>query len=131
MRPALAPLLCPLCRLLTACALLGLVLLPPGVMPHVGASGALEMVLCSAQGPVTMVIDPVTGETHRKPPADSAKPACDWAMAQPIAALQASLPPLAAPVQLDRRATPARANALWRPAHDPRGLYARGPPSVV
>lgn len=118
-------------RLLAVVAALGLAALPQGAMPHVGTAGALELVLCSVDGPVTMVVDPITGETKRKAPGGSAKPACDWATAHgPVALIAAPLPP-SPPQTLDRRAAPSLAVALWRPAHDPRGLYARGPPSLV
>lgn len=118
-------------RLLAFVAAYGLAILPTGVMPHVGATGALELVLCSVEGPVTMVVDPITGETKRKAPSDSAKPACDWATAHSSGTVLTEAPFPKPPQTLDRQAAPAMETALWRPAHDPRGLYARGPPSLV
>lgn len=118
-------------RLLAFVAAFGLAILPTGVMPHVGATGALELVLCSVEGPVTMVVDPITGETKRKVPSDSAKPACDWATAHSSGTVLTEAPFPKPPQTLDRQAAPAMETALWRPAHDPRGLYARGPPSLV
>lgn len=118
-------------RLLAFVAAFGLAILPTGVMPHVGATGALELVLCSVEGPVTMVVDPITGETKRKAPSDSAKPACDWATAHSSGTVLTEAPFPKPPQTLDRQAAPAMETALWRPAHDPRGLYARGPPSLV
>ena len=118
-------------RLLAFVAAFGLAILPHGVMPHVGAGGALELVLCSVDGPVTMVVDPITGETKRKMPSGSAKPACDWATAHGAVTILAEAPQPIPPETLDRRAAPAMATAVWRPAHDPRGLYARGPPALV
>ena len=118
-------------RLLAFVAAFGLAILPHGVMPHVGATGALELVLCSVEGPVTMVVDPITGETKRKAPSDSAKPACDWATAHSSGTVLTEAPFPKPPQTLDRQAAPAMETALWRPAHDPRGLYARGPPSLV
>ena len=118
-------------RLLAFVAAFGLAILPTGVMPHVGATGALELVLCSVEGPVTMVVDPITGETKRKAPSDSAKPACDWATAHSSVTVLTEAPFPKPPQTLDRQAAPAMETALWRPAHDPRGLYARGPPSLV
>ncbi len=118
-------------RLLAFLAAFGLAILPTGVMPHVGATGALELVLCSVEGPVTMVVDPITGETKRKAPSDSAKPACDWATAHSSGTVLTEAPFPKPPQTLDRQAAPAMETALWRPAHDPRGLYARGPPSLV
>lgn len=118
-------------RLLAVLAVFGLSLLPPGVMPDIAADGSIEMVLCSGDGAVTMVYDPATGETHPKQDRQSAKPGCDWAMAHAEAG-QAPLPfVLALPETATRRAAPALANDLWRPAHDPRGLYARGPPILI
>jgi hypothetical protein len=118
-------------RLLAVMAVLSLGILPPGVMPEWGATGGIEMVLCSGDGAVVMVMDPATGETRPKPDRTSAKPGCDWAMAQGVADL-APLPfALTAPETATHRAARARANDLWRPAHDPRGLYARGPPALV
>lgn len=118
-------------RLLAFVAAFGLAILPTGVMPHVGATGALELVLCSVEGPVTMVVDPITGETKRKAPSDSAKPACDWATAHSSGTVLTEAPFPKPPQTLDRQAAVAMETALWRPAHDPRGLYARGPPSLV
>jgi hypothetical protein len=100
-------------------------------MPHVGETGGLELVLCSAEGPVSMIIDPVTGEARRKAPSGSAKPGCDWAVAHGLTTLQAATPTPIPPQTHDRRATPSLAPALWQPAHDPRGLYARGPPTLT
>lgn len=118
-------------RLMAVVALLGLAILPQGVMPHVGADGGLELVLCSSEGPVSMIIDPATGEARRKGPAESAKPACDWAIAHSFSVLLADTPAPSPPETLDKRATVALATSVWRPAHDPRGIYARGPPSLT
>ena len=118
-------------RLLAFVAAFGLAILPHGVMPHVGAGGALELVLCSVDGPVTMVVDTITGETSRKMPSGSAKPACDWATVQSTATVVAEAPAVTPPQTLEHRAAPAMETAVWRPAHDPRGLYARGPPALV
>jgi len=118
-------------RLLAVLAVLGLSLLPPGVMPERRMAGGLEMVLCSGAGAVAMVLDPATGEMQPKPDRTSAKPGCDWAMAQAGADLAPMPFVLTAPMMATRRAAPPLANPLWRPAHDPRGLYARGPPALV
>lgn len=110
-------------------ALAVLALVPVGVMPEQDASGGIVMVICSGDGPVSMTFNPATGEvTPAKP--TPAKPGCDWAMAQFISDLAQ---PVALPVPAfgTRRATPALAVDLWRPAHDPRGIQARGPPSVI
>lgn len=118
-------------RLLAVLAVLSLGLIPPGVMAEQGADGGIEMVLCAGDRAATMVLDPTTGEARPKQNSQSAKPGCDWAMAQAAADL-APLPfALAQPPAQARRAAPALANDLWRPAHDPRGLYARGPPTLV
>lgn len=112
---------------LLALAVLGL--LPAGVMPAQDAAGGIVMVICSGEGPVSMTFDPATGTVTPAKPAP-AKPGCDWAMAQTIAdlALPVALP---LPALGTGRAAPALAADLWRPAHDPRGLQARGPPSAI
>ncbi len=125
-----------LCRLWAAIrflpALIALVVLglvPAGVMPTQDASGGLVMVICSGEGAVSMTFDPATGVVMPAKPAP-AKPGCDWAMAQTVAdlALPVVLP---LPVLGTGRAAPALAADLWRPAHDPRGIQARGPPSAI
>lgn len=131
MRTALSPVTGLVARLLAVLAVLSVGLLPPGVMPERAADGGIEMVLCSGEGAVVMVMDPTTGEARPKPDSTSAKPGCDWAMAQGVADLAPTPFVLTAPKTTTRRAAPARAADLWRPAHDPRGLYARGPPALV
>jgi len=118
-------------RLLAVLAVLSLGLLPPGIMPERNPDGTIEMVLCSDLGAVVMLLDPASGETRPKPEPSSAKPGCDWAMAQNAADLAPLHLLLTAPETASRRAAPAMANDRWRPAHDPRGLYARGPPAFV
>jgi hypothetical protein len=87
--------------------------------------GGLTVVLCSVDGPTTLTLDPDTG----LPVAPDKVDRCDWATQQ--AALHAAGPgPFAPPVTL-RPAEPARETFAFAPAHDPRGLFARGPPSPV
>lgn len=100
-------------------------------MPERNASGAMEMVLCTGDGAVVMLMDPATGEMRPKQPRQSAKPGCDWAMGQALADAAPLAFVLALPQAQTRRAARALANDLWRPAHDPRGIYARGPPALV
>jgi len=104
-------------------------LFPVGLMPTQGRDGQMVMVLCSGNGPMLMVLDPATGEL-RQAPATRRQTACDWATAQALSdlATPVALPALPAKV---RRAGPAFAANLWRPAHDPRGIWARGPPSSM
>lgn len=110
-------------------ALVVLAALPPGVMPRQNEDGGLVMVICSGQGTVQMVLNPLTGEMQPKAPEDD-RASCGWAMAQALPDLVQPFA-LAAPAAVTRAATPATAAPLWRPAHDPRGLYARGPPSLI
>ena len=52
------------------------------------------------------------------------------AMAQAGVTLPAALT-LPLPPQTLVRAAPALASLDFRPTHDPRGIYARGPPSLI
>jgi len=110
-------------------ALAVLAALPPGVMPRQNADGGLVMVICSGQGAVQMVLNPATGEMQPMAPEDE-RASCGWAMAQAVPDLVQPFA-LTAPTAVARSVTPATAATLWRPTHDPRGLYARGPPSLV
>lgn len=80
------------------------------------------MVICSGDGPMLMVFDPASGTFHKAP----AETRCDWA-ASPVAMPAEFDLPLRLWTWVDR-ATMAE---IWRPAHDPRGLWARGPPLSV
>ena len=116
-------------RLLVVLPLLALGLFPAGVMPTLGSDGGMVLVLCSGDGPMLMTVDPATG-TFKKAPPSAPKTACDWAMAQAGVTLPAALT-LPLPPQTLVRAAPALASLDFRPAHDPRGIYARGPPSLI
>ena len=116
-------------RLLVVLPLLTLGLLPAGVMPGQGNDGQMVWVLCTGDGPMLMTIDRATGNFKQAPPS-SPKSACDWAMAQAGGTLPAAMT-LPLPPQTLERATPALASLDFRPAHDPRGIYARGPPSLI
>lgn len=118
-------------RLLALVALLGFGILPNGVMPHLGKDGTIELVLCTGDGPVTMLLDADTGQAEHKAPTDTAKPACDWSMANSHSMGLGETSTASPPETLGHRANPTLATNLWRPAHDPRGLYARGPPSLI
>jgi hypothetical protein len=95
-----------------------------GLMPAKGAAGQVVMVICSGDGPMMMVLDPVTGTFH-KAPSDTRKSGCDWVGAHAAIAPETVLPVLMAQVQA---VAPVIEADLWRPAHDPRGIWARGPP---
>ena len=116
-------------RLLVVLPLLALGLFPAGVMPTLGSDGGMVLVLCSGDGPMLMTVDPATG-TFKKAPPSAPKTACDWAMAQAGGTLPAAMT-LPLPPQNLVRAAPALASLDYRPAHDPRGIYARGPPSLI
>lgn len=103
-------------------------LFPVGVMPGQDQDGQTVMVLCSGDGPMLMVLDPVTGAFHKAPA--SGKSACHWAAGPALAALPTPQA-LPVPVLLTRRAALPLSAALWQPAHDPRGIFARGPPIPV
>lgn len=103
-------------------------LFPVGMMAQAGADGQTVMVICSGDGPMRLVLDPVTGQFHKAP--SSGKTGCDWAMAQDAGDIAAP-PALPLPPLAHSRAAPVQASLLWRPAHDPRGIWARGPPSLV
>jgi hypothetical protein len=74
-----------------------LALLPAGVMPSQGAGG-LTLVLCTGDGPVSVTLDPVTGE-----PTQDAPDRCAWAVAQGPAVLPL---PFAPAVPAPRAADP-------------------------
>jgi hypothetical protein len=116
-------------RLVVVVPLLALGLFPAGVMPSQDSDGQVVLVLCSGNGPMLMTVDPTTG-TFKKAPPSAPKAACDWAMAQAGVTLPAALT-LPLPPQSLARAAPALASLDFRPAHDPRGIYARGPPSLI
>lgn len=104
-------------------------LFPVGLMPTEGRDGQMVMVLCSGNGPMLMVVDPVTGAYHQTP-AKRGGLACDWAAAQAVPDLAGPIALPAMPTRV-RRAGPAFTAHLWRPAHDPLGIWARGPPASI
>ena len=102
-------------------------LIAPGFMPVRDADGTLRMVICADGAMVEVVMDLNTGQPVDQPPEDGR---CDWAqiaVAVPLADQPLPGPPLHLPVQM----APATPDDLWQPAHDPRGLYARGPPTLI
>lgn len=116
-------------RLAVVLPLMVLGLFPAGVMPGQGADGAMTLVICTGNGPMLMVVDPATGSL-KKAPAAAPQAACDWAMTR--AAAMMPLPAvLPRPPEAMQRARLALASPEFRPAHDPRGLYARGPPTRI
>lgn len=109
-------------------ALLGLAVpFQVGLMPARTGEGVV-MVICSGDGPMLMVFDPATGTFH-KAPAETAKTHCDWA-ASPVA-MPAAPAEFDLPLRLWTGVDRATMAEIWRPAHDPRGLWARGPPLSV
>lgn len=106
-----------------------LAVIAPGYMPVRGADGAITMVICADGMAVEVAIDPATGEPvpHEAAPEDGR---CAWAQLA-LAAHPVSEPDLAPPLRLVVADPPAAPDDLWRPAHDPRGLWARGPPAFV
>jgi hypothetical protein len=102
-----------LCAVVLLLPFLMLALLPANAMPRVGPDG-LTLVLCNGDGPLS------EGAIADRP--------CDWAGAAvdlPQPCRHAAPPPvLLTPLAVTLPA------ALTGPAHDPRGVMARGPPSV-
>lgn len=101
-------------------------LLAPGVMPSRAADGAMQVVLCSPDGPVSVTIGP-DGQPQpaKQHPTDDR---CDWAMNRADLGL-GDVTDLPLPVVVALAFDLADLWAEHRPAHDPRGLYARGPPA--
>ena len=106
---------------------LALCFISPAAMLERGASGSLVMVLCTGDGAVEMAVDLGTGN---KTDAPQTKQRCDWAAAH---AAVLNVAPIALPTAAvtHHRATATLANPDWRAAHDPRNLWARGPPNLV
>ena len=103
-------------------------LVAKGYMPVQAPDGGITMVICSGAGAVSVVIDPETGEAlPHEAPEDGR---CSWAQMAAAAVLPEAAP-LVVPVALPRAMQPASPDDLWRPAFDPRGLFARGPPATV
>jgi hypothetical protein len=105
-----------------------LALIPAAAMPMQGADGRIVMVLCTTDGRVDVLFDPATGEVSEVP--TKAPGTCDWAAATGIAVL-ADAPPLAARPRVLTQTPPAPQQFAYAPAHDPRGVYARGPPTLT
>ncbi len=101
-----------------------LTLLPAAVMPAQTVNGTMTLVLCTGDGPVETVMD-LGGAPDENTPMQR----CDWA-AQAAAAL---LPDLVLPVRsvAYTRNDLTMIADLVRPAHDPHGVMARGPPTTL
>lgn len=104
-------------------------LVAKGYMPVQGADGGITMVICSGAGMVSVTLDPETGAPvpHDEAPEDGR---CAWAQIA-VAAVLPEVAPALPPMTLPRVLLPASPDDLWRPAFDPRGLFARGPPAIV
>lgn len=101
-------------------------LLPQGVMPDRNTAGEMVLVLCSPDGPVAVTVDLATGQAHKK----TASSPCHWSIAQAGLDL---VPPfiLALPLGSTQVTLASGTTDLWRPAYDPRGIWARGPPILI
>lgn len=115
-------------RVLVALALAILALLPPGVMPaRVG--GAMTVVICTGDGPLTLVTD-----SHGRPvaPADSpdAKAPCAFALLAATATLP-GVQTLPLPDARIRPFEPARRPPLAVLTAEVLSPSARGPPRPV
>jgi len=102
-------------------------MIAPGVMPGRAPDGSMVLVLCTPDGPQEVALD----ARGQPVPADhKADPRCDWAQGQMTAAFGAAPGPTVIN-EIVSRAVPATAFQSFRPAHDPRGIFARGPPVVL
>ncbi len=118
-----------LLRLLVLVPFLGLSLLPQGVMPGRSADGTMTLTLCSGAATVAIVIDANTGDPV-SPGHGQVSQTCDWAMGQ-LSALVGEDDASAGPALILRPFDPPSEIFAYTPAHDPRGLWARGPPSLT
>lgn len=100
-------------------------LIPAGLMPVRAADGALTLVLCTPEGPVTLAVDPATGE-----PVQAAPDRCAWAMAHAAAALPDPLPVI---TPAPRAVEPLRTALASLPASQDRhpAPLPRGPPPLI
>lgn len=103
-------------------------LVAPGYMPVQAADGGLTMVICADGGAVEVRIDPKTGEKLAHKQLEDGR--CSWAQ-MAVSGLLPETAPLVPPMALPQVWQPVAAHDLWRPAFDPRGLFARGPPATV
>jgi hypothetical protein len=98
--------------------------LSSNVMLTRDAAGVVMVVICTGEGEVEMALDLAPDQTA------AAKPRCDWAAGH-LAALDLTAP-VALPRLLRRLILPPPLRpAHWTPAHDPRNLWARGPPRLA
>lgn len=103
-------------------------LIAPGFMPVRGADGGVAIVICADGAMAEIIVDAATGQPM--PDAAPQDERCAWAQAAVVVA-ELAQPALVPPVALPLGFHPVAPHDLWRPAHDPRGLWARGPPETV
>lgn len=103
-------------------------LIAPGFMPVRGADGGMAIVICADGAMAEIIVDAATGQPM--PDAVPQDGRCAWAQAGVVVAVLAQ-PDLPVPAIVARAFHPVAPDDLWRPAHDPRGLWARGPPETV
>ncbi len=97
-------------------------LLPPGWMPRAGAAG-LELVICTAAGPVAATLDPGANEPGADDPGAGAPGKAGPAASCPAALAKAPAPPLAPAV-----AAPSALRPPPAPLPAPAALPAVTPP---
>lgn len=100
-----------------------------GVMPARDATGGTILVLCSGQGPMQMVLDPVTGALHPVPSDPRKAAGCDWAGVH--ACGLGAMPVLVANSLTSRAAQESWAEVSWRATGRIGSIWARGPPLPV
>jgi hypothetical protein len=126
-RASLLATLTALARLALVVPFLALALIPQSYMPDRAAAGGMVLILCTDEGAVEIAIDPATGAPVQK---QKAGDPCIWSLAGAAGLLpQAVALPLPQPGVL--RDLAATETDLWRPAHDPLGVLARGPPALI
>lgn len=103
-------------------------LISPAVMPAQAADGGLVLVLCTGDGAVEMVLDPLTGEVS-KPSPKSPADRCAWACGQ-MAVADLALPALLLPAQAAQRAAPPAAPPLLAFVRATGLPPATGPPAL-
>ncbi len=108
--------------------------LPAGVMPYGRGDGSVTLTLCTADGPLAVVIGPDGQPSPVSPTGDDshAKQACPWSATQFVAATApTAVPALAGPaLAARRRILPAR--SLRRPGRRRHRIgQPRAPPSPL
>lgn len=106
-----------------------LCLISPATMPARAADGSFTLVLCTAEGPVTLAIDPATGAPAQESPSGTAD-SCDWACGHAVV-VDLIRPEVPAPALHVRRVAPPLATVTIVQAGVTGLPLATGPPAVL